>query len=128
MPTNSRRAEMRMSRNVSQNGRCSRRPLWKKQLSAVARKSDGPLGVATSGPTGRQQRRRKMLKPRRFSGLGWLEGLWKQLVMKAPARTVMEAKTLAWEEFGEAREKDFQLIYLGVLFMTARKLEQDMGR
>lgn len=49
-------------------------------------------------------------------------------VMKAPARTVMEANTLVWEEFREAREKDLQLIYLGALLMTARKLEREMDR
>lgn len=75
MSTTSRRAEMRMLWNVNQIGLCSRRPLWKQQLSTVVRKSEVPLGVATSGP-----RRRKMLKSRRrFSRLGWLGGLWKQL-------------------------------------------------
>lgn len=97
----------------------------------MVRKSEVPLGVATSGPTGRQQRRRKMLKSRRrFSGLGWLGGSAEaadryRLVMKAPARTVMEVKTLVWGEFGEAREKDFQLINLGALFMTNWSWEMD---
>lgn len=33
-----------------------------------------------------------------------------RLAKKAAAKAVMEAKTLVWEEFGEAMEKDFRLI------------------
>lgn len=50
MSTTSRRAEMRMLRNVSQIGLCSRRPLWKQQLSTVVRKSEVPLGWQPQDP------------------------------------------------------------------------------
>lgn len=59
---------------------------------------------------------KKAVKLKKEAFRAWLAGRSVEaadryrLARRAKARTVVEAKTCVWEEFGEAMEKDFQLV------------------